>query len=242
MAIERMAASAHMWGPCETRSQYMVLSGAMLLGNVRACMASRNDFALACAASPWIRLNMPSDALRKSLPPLGFRGEGRVVLASPVAVLPWGTGPSPVQADHHDSPTEWNGNSDDGTVLVTRPGCNRMGDSSIELNVVPGGVVSSCFKLSEPTYQEENGWWVMIQAEGSVAEAVCKGLGWAPAIGSGVDRDDREEWNSVEIRAEADAVVGTEVTSFHQVRQSRCRSARRRTGWKRVHPPRWRSS
>ena len=149
----------------------------------------------------------------------GFRGRRLVVLAAVLSVVLSYAGAPPVHAQTEER-TTWTGNPDDGTVEVTdasASGSTCIGNadkSPLRLEIVPGGRVSYCFRLSHEALTDD--WWVMIKADGSVRGTVgeegYKGLSWIPSIGRRVDQADSRQWKRVSIAAGKGAVVGTEVT------------------------------
>ena len=142
----------------------------------------------------------------------GSRGRRLVALAAVLSVVLSYAGAPPVHAQTEER-TTWTGDPNDGTVQVTdasASGSTCIGDadkSPLRLEIVPGGRVRYCFRLSHEALTD--GWWVMIKADGSV------GLSWVPSVGRRVDKADSRHWKSVTIVAEDDAVVGTEVTFKH---------------------------
>ena len=173
---------------------------------------------------PEIRLNAVPQPPLMPLLARGSRGRRLVVLAAVLSVVLSYAGAPPVHAQT-DERTTWTGDPNDGTVQVTDVSasgstCNGNGNtdkSPLRLEIVPGGRVSYCFRLSEVALT--NGWWVMIKADGSgrgdVFEVGYKGLSWIPSIGRRVDQADSRQWKRVSIAAEESAVVGTEVTFNH---------------------------
>ena len=153
-----------------------------------------------------------------------FRGRRLVVLAAVLSVVLSCAGAPPAHAQTEDR-TTWTGDPDDGTVQVTdasASGSTCIGDadkSPLRLEIVPGGHVSYCFRLSHEALTDD--WWVRILADGSVSGADSgdpyKGLSWIPSIGRQVNKDDSRDWKSVTIAAKKSAVVGTEVTFDHEV-------------------------
>ena len=144
----------------------------------------------------------------------GSCGRRLVVFAAVLSVVLSYAGAPPVHAQTDDEErTTWTGDPNDGTVEVTdasASGSTCIGDadkSPLRLEIVPGGRVSYCFRLSHEALTD--GWWVMIKADGSV------GLSWVPSVGRRVDQADSRHWKRVSIVAEDDAVVGTEVTFKH---------------------------
>ena len=173
---------------------------------------------------PRIRLNaVPEPPLMLPLA-RGFRGRRLVVLAAVLSVVLSCAGAPPVHAQTEER-TTWTGNPDDGTVEVTDASasgstCNGDADKSpLRLEIVPGGRVSYCFRLSHEALADD--WWVRIHADGSVqgnvSEEGYKGLNWVPSVGRPVDKADSRQWKRVSIAAEEGAVVGTEVTFDHEV-------------------------
>ena len=155
-----------------------------------------------------------------------FRGRRLVVLAAVLSVVLSCAGVPPVHAQTDDEDrTTWTGDPDDGTVQVTdasASGSTCIGDadkSPLRLEIVPGGHVRYCFRLSHEALTDD--WWVRILADGSVSGADSgdpyKGLSWIPSIGRQVNKDDSRDWKSVTIAAKKSAVVGTEVTFDHEV-------------------------
>ena len=154
----------------------------------------------------------------------GFRGRRLLVLTTVLSVVLSYAGAPPVHAQTEDEErTTWTGDPNDGTVEVTdvsAGGSTCIGDadkSPLRLEIVPGGRVRYCFRLSHEALTDD--WWVMIKADGNgrgaVSEGEYKGLSWVPSIGRRVDQADSRQWKRVSIGAEDDAVVGTEVTFNH---------------------------
>ena len=154
----------------------------------------------------------------------GFRGRRLLVLTTVLSVVLSYAGAPPVHAQTEDEErTTWTGDPNDGTVEVTdvsAGGSTCIGDadkSPLRLEIVPGGRVRYCFRLSHEALTDD--WWVMIKADGNgrgaVSEVGYKGLSWIPSIGRRVDQADSRQWKRVSIGAEDDAVVGTEVTFNH---------------------------
>ena len=86
----------------------------------------------------------------------------------------------------------------DGTVDVMPP----------TLNLQPGQTQSYQLKLSkEPT---GNGWWVRVFVDGAVrTDGDYKGIHWTPSVGWEFSRNNWDQWRTVTIRADEDAVVGS---------------------------------
>ena len=138
----------------------------------------------------------------------GFRGRRLVVLAAVLSVVLSYAGAPPVHAQTEDEErTTWTGDPNDGTVQVmdaSASGSTCIGDadkSPLRLEIVPGGRVRYCFRLSHEALTD--GWWVMIKADGSVRSDVSeegyKGLSWIPSIGRRVDKADSRQWKGAYI-------------------------------------------
>ena len=173
---------------------------------------------------PRIRLNAVPEPPLMPLLARGVRGRRLVVLAAALSVVLSYAGAPPVHAQT-EGRTTWTGNANDGTVEVTDASasgftCNGNEDKSpLRLEIVPGGRVRYCFRLSHEALTDD--WWVRIHADGSVrhndSDHPYMGLSWVPSIGRQVNKNDSTDWKSVTIAAKKSAVVGTEVTFDHEV-------------------------
>ena len=157
---------------------------------------------------PGIRFNAVPEPPLMPLLASGFRGRRLVVLAAVLSVVLSYAGAPPVHAQTEDEErTTWTGDPNDGTVQVTdasASGSTCIGDadkSPLRLEIVPGGRVRYCFRLSHEALTD--GWWVMIKADGSVRSDVSeegyKGLSWIPSIGRRVDKADSRQWKGAYI-------------------------------------------
>ena len=173
---------------------------------------------------PRIRLNALPEPPLMPLLARGFRGRRLVVRAAVLSVVLSCAGAPPVHAQTEER-TTWTGDPGDGTVEVTdasASGTTCMGEadkSPLRLEIVPGGRVRYCFRLSHEVLTDH--WWVRIHADGSVrhndSDHPYMGLNWIPSLGRRVDQADSRQWKRVSIAAEESAVVGTEVTFDHEV-------------------------
>ena len=141
---------------------------------------------------------MPPD-FGKPIPPSGCRRR-LPVLSFALALTGLLSAVTPPRV-HAQNPTPgW-----DGTVEV----------NTTLLEIEKGKSTSYSLRLTQaPT---ADGWWVRVHVDGAVRyDGDYKGLSWVPSVGWGFDEGENP-WRTISIKADEDAVAGTEVTFEHEV-------------------------
>ena len=141
---------------------------------------------------------MPPD-FGKPIPPSGCRRR-LPVLSFALALTGLLSAVTPPRV-HAQNPTPgW-----DGTVEV----------NTTLLEIEKGKSTSYSLRLTQaPT---ADGWWVRVHVDGAVRDGGdYKGLSWVPSVGWGFDEGENP-WRTISIKADEDAVAGTEVTFEHEV-------------------------